>query len=261
MAALCANNAHSSTAKCADYARDMTRQSVHAVPMGELQKEWLKSRKKEIGVGDQEIGEAIGRDRTIATKLLNGQIPFDFKYIDGFSRVLRISKAEVLRRFGILDEDADAIPGPSGASLDDLAAEHGLVFVDEIDLAFGMGATFLDDREPEVMGIVPFRENWLHGLYSGDVKHLKVVRGRGDSMEPTIRDGDTVLVDTSLRRIDDQDRIWAISYGDLGMIRRIRVTPKGSWMLMPDNQVVRPDEVGDGETFIIGRVIWIGRRI
>jgi phage repressor protein C with HTH and peptisase S24 domain len=149
----------------------------------------------------------------------------------------------------------------ASASIDDFAAELGLVLVDEIDLAFGMGATFLDGGEPEVMGIVPFRENWLHGLYSGDVKHLKVVRGRGDSMEPTIRDGDTVLVDTSQRRIDDQDRIWAISYGDLGMIRRIRVTPRGSLMLMPDNQVVRPDEVGDGETAVIGRVIWIGRRI
>jgi phage repressor protein C with HTH and peptisase S24 domain len=45
------------------------------------------------------------------------------------------------------------------------------------------------------------------------------------------------------------------------MIRRIRQTPKGSWILMPDNHVVRPEEVGDGEVALIGRVIWIGRRI
>lgn len=181
-----------------------------------------------------------------------------------YERRVQAEEEEILARLlGMVDQAApsDRETGARSLSLTDLAAEYGLVFVDEIDLAFGMGATFLDSAEPEVMGIVPFRENWLHGLYSGDVKHLKVVRGRGDSMEPTIRDGDTVLVDTSVRRIDDQDRIWAISYGDLGMIRRIRVTPKGSWMLMPDNSVVRPDEVGDGETFIIGRVIWIGRRI
>ena len=150
---------------------------------------------------------------------------------------------------------------PAGAALDDLAAEHGLAFVEEIDLSLGMGATFLDGGQPEVLGIVPFKESWLHGLHEGPIERLKVVRGKGDSMEPTIRDGDTVLVDTSHRRIDDQDRIWAIAYGELGMIRRIRVTPRGTWMLMPDNQVVRPDEVTDGEAAVIGRVIWIGRRI
>lgn len=181
-----------------------------------------------------------------------------------YERRVQAEEEEPLARLLRMD---DHLPSPTvkaeaaSRGLAEFAAELGLVLVDEIDLAFGMGATFLDGGEPEVMGIVPFRENWLHGLYSGDVKHLKVVRGRGDSMEPTIRDGDTVLVDTSQRRIDDQDRIWAISYGDLGMIRRIRVTPRGSLMLMPDNQVVRPDEVGDGETAVIGRVIWIGRRI
>ena len=80
-------------------------------------------------------------------------------------------------------------------------------------------------------------------------------------MQPTILDGDIVLVDTAHRRIDDQDRLWAVAYGELGMIRRVRVTPRGSWLLMPDNQVVRPEEVGDGEASVIGRVIWIGRRM
>lgn len=179
-----------------------------------------------------------------------------------YERRVQAEEEEPLARIlGLADEPVPATGEITRHSLTDLATELGLVLVDEIDLAFGMGATYLDGSDPEVLGIVPFRENWLQGLYSGDVKHLKVVRGRGDSMEPTIRDGDTVLVDTSQRRIDDQDRIWAISYGDLGMIRRIRVTPRGSWMLMPDNQVVRPDEVGDGETAVIGRVIWIGRRI
>jgi|GEM_PF-5946735 len=181
-----------------------------------------------------------------------------------YERRVQAEEEEPLARF-LGMEDQRQLPVPRGENptrgLTEFAAELGLVLVDEIDLAFGMGATFLDGSEPEVLGVVPFRENWLHGLYAGDVKHLKVVRGRGDSMEPTIRDGDTVLVDTSQRRIDDQDRIWAISYGDLGMIRRIRVTPRGSWMLMPDNQIVRSDEVGDGETSVIGRVIWIGRRI
>ncbi len=147
-------------------------------------------------------------------------------------------------------------------SLESIAAEHGWVLIDEIDLAFGMGATYLDpDRTPERLGVIPFAADWIRDMYRGSIMHLKVVRGRGDSMEPTIRDGDFVLIDTSRRRLDEQDVVWAVSYGELGMIRRLRQLPGGGVELMPDNAVVRPTEAHDGELHIMGRVIWIGRRM
>lgn len=147
-------------------------------------------------------------------------------------------------------------------TLDDLAAEHGWVLIDEIDLSLGMGATYLDsNNQPDRIGIIPFASDWIRDMHRGPISHLKVVRGRGDSMEPTIRDGDFVLVDTSRRRLDEQDVVWAVSYGDLGMIRRLRQLPGGAVQLMPDNAVVRPTEAYDGEMYIMGRVIWIGRRM
>lgn len=153
-----------------------------------------------------------------------------------------------------------AMPAPT--TIDEIAAEHGWVLIDEIDLSLGMGATFLDsDRAPERLGLVPFAADWIRDMYRGSITHLKVVRGRGDSMEPTIRDGDFVLIDTSRRRLDEQDVVWAVSYGELGMIRRLRQMPGGGVQLMPDNAVVRPTEAYDGELYIMGRVIWIGRRM
>lgn len=147
-------------------------------------------------------------------------------------------------------------------TIEDIAAEHGWVLVEEIDLAYGMGGTFIDaDRQPDSMGLVPFKEDWLRGIFRGSVQHLKVVRGSGDSMEPTIRNGDIVLIDTSRRRIDEQDVVWAVSYGDIGMIRRLRQLPSGAVQLMPDNQYVRPADAFDGELHIQGKVIFIGRRM
>jgi len=184
-----------------------------------------------------------------------------------FARILGVPTDWLLKGGALPDGELprDAVRQPSTdkappTSLADIASEHGLALIEEIDLPLGMGASFLQGHA-EVMGIVPFRTDWLRGLHQGPIERLKVTRGSGDSMQPTIMDGDIVLVDTAHRRIDDQDRIWAVAYGDLGMIRRIRVTPRGSWLLMPDNQLVRPDEVGDGEVAVIGRVIWIGRRI
>ena len=217
---------------------------------------FVQAWRKHRNLSQDEAAEAIGTTKSMYGKLERGERTLDTDWLDKMGRAFRCEPYQIIA----------AAPGQEAehagaASLEDLAAEHGLAFVEEIDLALGMGATYLDGRQPDVLGIVPFKQDWLHGLYDGPVERLKVVRGRGDSMEPTIRDGDTVLVDTSHRRIDDQDRIWAIAYGELGMIRRIRVTPRGTWMLMPDNQVVRPDEVTDGEAAVIGRVIWIGRRI
>jgi phage repressor protein C with HTH and peptisase S24 domain len=182
----------------------------------------------------------------------------DFKY-QSIQQIETAALKSVPDWAPLLDAVFDG-PATAATSLDDIASEHGLVFLEEIDLPLGMGASFLDGH-PEVLGVVPFKADWLHGLHEGPLDRLKVTRGRGDSMQPTIMDGDIVLVDTAHRRIDDQDRIWAVAYGDLGMIRRIRVTPRGTWLLMPDNSVVRPDEVGDGEVHVIGRVIWIGRRM
>ena len=87
------------------------------------------------------------------------------------------------------------------------------------------------------------------------------IRVRGDSMEPTLRDGDVVLIDSAQRVIKSQDRIWAVIYGELGMIKRVRRTPGGTYLLLSDNPNVPPIECFDGEMSVIGRVCWIGRRI
>ena len=80
-------------------------------------------------------------------------------------------------------------------------------------------------------------------------------------MQPTMLDGDIVLIDTAQKDIRQQDRIWAVAYGDLGMIKRVRRVPGGKYLVMSDNPAVAPFDVADDEMYVIGRVVWIGRRI
>ncbi len=201
-----------------------------------------------------ELGKRMGTSGQQVERLEKGTRRLAQAWIDKAAAAFGVSPSKIIEPL------EDSQPAPATSSFEDFAAEHGIVFLEELDLALGMGATYLDGTA-EVRGIVPFKEDWLRGLFGGSFHHLKVFRGRGDSMQPTIMDGDIVIVDMSQTRIDDQDRIWAVAYGDFGMIRRVRVTHRGTWMLMPDNAVVRPDEVTDGEAAIMGRVIWIGRRI
>lgn len=204
-------------------------------------------------ISQDDAAAAIGTTKSMYGKLERGERTLDVDWLEKIGRAFSCEPYQLIA----------APPGASpttALSMDEIAAEHGIKFIEEVDLALGMGATYLQES-PEVVGLVPFREDWLRDVSAGALDRLKVVRGRGDSMQPTILDGDIVLVDMGQRRIDDQDRIWALAYGELGVIRRVRVTPRGTWMLMPDNAVVRPEEVTDGEAAVIGRVIWIGRRM
>lgn len=225
----------------------------------------IEALREERGWKRPKLAALMGTTPQQVERLEKGQRKLSLEWIEKAAAAFQVDAARIIA--------AQHVPGSGTATpehlpasslpstLDDFAAEHGLALVEQVDLALGMGATYLDGNKPEVLGIVPFRADWLRGLHEGPIERLKVVSGRGDSMEPTIRDGDIVLVDTAQRLVKDQDMIWAVAYGELGMIRRVRVTPRGTWMLMPDNAVVRPDEVGDGEASIIGRVIWIGRRM
>lgn len=146
------------------------------------------------------------------------------------------------------------------SDLEASAKALGLTLVPQLELGYSMGggSVFTEYRHT---GFVPFHRDWLAGFARGKFSELFVARGDGDSMTPTLLDGDIVLIDTAQRRIEQQDRIWAISYGELGMIKRVRRLPSGSYRIMSDNATVPPIDAVDDEMYVVGRVVWIGRRV
>lgn len=142
-----------------------------------------------------------------------------------------------------------------------MIAEHlGMKLIPEIDIAFALGGgSFVDGPVKEAM--VPFRKDWLDRITRYGPADVFLTRGDGDSMMPTILDDDDVLVNRADRAINRQDRIWALIYGDLATIKRVRRTPTGRFMLMSDNAAISPIEATEEELRIVGRVVWIGRRV
>lgn len=136
--------------------------------------------------------------------------------------------------------------------------QDDLVEVAEVDLAYGLGAAF-DDSPIDVV-THRFPRSWIEGITQTPPSLLYVARGRGDSMQPTIQDGDMVLIDRSQRTIREQDAIWALTIGQFAMIKRVRA--RGERIaLLSDNDRVPPDEVFHEEINVVGRVIFIGRRV
>lgn len=154
--------------------------------------------------------------------------------------------------------DLERVSEGRDASFEQQAKEMGLSLVPELALGYSMGGgSIFTDYEHR--GFVPFQRDWLRGFIKGSLADLFVARGAGDSMLPTMLDGDIVLIDTAQKQVDQQDRIWALSYGDLGMIKRVRRLPGGTYRIMSDNPAVEPIDASDDEMHVVGRVCWIGR--
>jgi phage repressor protein C with HTH and peptisase S24 domain len=134
------------------------------------------------------------------------------------------------------------------------------VEIDSIDLGYGMGGTFLD---PGAMNIekARFSRAWLRKFTHSPPDLLFTTEGVGDSMMPTINDHDVVIVDRSQRIPEQGDRIWAMTFGGVDMIKRLRPMPDGTVKISSDNQFVRDEVATDGDLYIVGRVVAVVRRV
>jgi len=137
-------------------------------------------------------------------------------------------------------------------------ADH--VEIDMIDFAYGMGGTFTDTDHVDTEK-VGFSRRWLRQFTHSAPNQLFTTKGIGDSMAPTISDHDIVVVDKSDRAPEFADKVWAIVYGGMAMIKRLRQLPDGSMLISSDNQLVRDARATDGELHVVGRVVAVVRKL
>ncbi|MFA6219633.1 MAG: S24 family peptidase [Erythrobacter sp.] len=152
-------------------------------------------------------------------------------------------------------------PGWTRAGAAALASfeEPDLVPVREIDLSYGMGATYLD--VPVTEEVHHFPRAWLRRYTRSTPDKLFFAQGIGDSMEPTLYDSDLLLIDTDQRQLTSADRIWVLTYADCGMIKRLRPVPGGGVEVWSDKKEFSPFTAFDGEIEIIGRVVAVQRKL
>ena len=155
------------------------------------------------------------------------------------------------------DPSPNALPMPTQETIAELL---GMQMIPEVDITYSMGGGAVVEDYADAR-LVPFRTDWLTRLTRGGPADVFLTRGQGDLMMPTILDDDDVLVNRADNVIRQQDRIWALGYGELGMIKRVRRLPSGHFQLNSDNPSVTPIDALEDEMHVVGRVIWIGRRV
>lgn len=113
-------------------------------------------------------------------------------------------------------------------------------------------------------GFMRFSEEWLRVELGARLRDLCLIRSTGDSMEPTFRSGDVLLVD---RRATNPDRegIYIMRSGASLLVKRLQLLPGRRVRVFSDNPLYQPyellvSELGGDDVQVIGRVVWSGRR-
>lgn len=208
-------------------AQQRTEQRLKAIGGGIRQSAEAAKHAKEQGLGDEDV-ELV---RTVAFA-----IPDDTDFLAALTQRLAL--------------DAEAA---------ELSQEYALIPGYSVQVAAGAGAFPIDEQPTRRLA---FRRKWLRfrGL---NEKDLVLVFAKGDSMEPTISDNNTVMIDTSQRELTD-GAIYVIRTDHHLIVKRVQTLLGNAVLLLSDNQAYQPIEVKMSEVQdleVIGRVVWIGKDV
>ena len=119
------------------------------------------------------------------------------------------------------------------------------------------------DADDVLLNRILFRMQWLRAVTQAPIEQLGVIEVDGDSMEPTLRSGDHVLVDLEQRWPRRSDGIYVIRSGEGLQVKRLSVHPVTSQLTVSsDNPHYESfGDIAPADVNVVGRVVWLGRRV
>lgn len=127
-----------------------------------------------------------------------------------------------------------------------------------INVSAGFGS--FNEGVTEADGEEPYSDNLLQTLRV-QPNNCAVFWANGDSMEPTIYDGDQMLVDLSKTEVQGSNKIYLVQNGDSVWVKRVRMEWDGVELISDNKSEYRPIRISAEEAQslqIIGQVVHIG---
>jgi len=158
---------------------------------------------------------------------------------------------------------ADDQPPPiTGLTVHTENLADDFVLIPQYDVEAAAGAGRWPDRE-QVVNQLAFKAQWVRNVLGVAPDRLALITAAGDSMEPTIRHGDMLLIDLSVDRVKD-DAIYLVEKWGQLIVKRVQRFISGKVVIRSDNPAYEEETVEANETHLLriaGRVRWIARMI
>lgn len=203
-----------------------------------------------------------GHDYQRISRLIGRNAAYIQQYIKrGTPR--RLDEADRRRIAAFLDVPDAMLGGPVAtvAAPTPRARGPAMLLVPQLAVGASAGPGANVDGEAVEAGFA-FDPRWLRRL-GADTRALSIIAVEGDSMAPTLNDGDDILVDGADTAARLRDGIYVLRMDDALMVKRVaRLPVAGRISVKSDNPLYPswPDLAADAVT-LVGRVVWTGRRV
>ena len=227
----------------------------------------LRKARTALGLSQLQLATRLGNTRHLISQVEHGRCGLTMPRLSAAAQTLGVS---VDYLFGLADE-----PTPAHQLARDLTAATARVrdledqqasagITDDGDFvgvwaaagAAGGGAVVEDER---MVGRLKFRRDWLdrHGL---DARQCRVIKVMGESMEPTLVDGCSILMNTASKR-RRVGRIYVVRTEDGLIVKRAGKDRTGAWQIVSDNpnKQTWPTLPWPPDAPVIGEVKWSAR--
>ena len=203
----------------------------------------------------QRLIDEKGEDYSSLSRLIGRNAAYIQQYIKrGNPKKLAEDDRRLLARyFGVSEA---LLGGP-----DQAAQVHDVVTVPHLDIGASAGAgAFAGDERTRSR--IAFDRAWLRGV-SADPKQLSMIRVEGDSMLPTLADGDDILVDSGDATARLRDGIYVLRMDDVLMVKRMAINPAARRVTVKSDNPAYPSwpDCPLEKVDVVGRVIWAGRKV
>ena len=161
---------------------------------------------------------------------------------------------------GRAEGEGGEVHEPPARRRDDAFVE---VPVYSVKVSAGHGAEVVQEKP---LDWLHFKREWIRRELRASVSDLYLLYVEGDSMEPTLCEGDIVLIQK--RGTEPlRDGIHVLRVANSLHVKRVQFLPGGKIKVRSDNPAYEPftidlaDEADSAQVEIIGRVIWCGKRM
>ena len=216
--------------------------------------ERLRARIRQLGMNVAEVAREAGVNRSFVYDILRGrsQLP-NLEKLTRIAKVVKVELEWLLSGKGRVTGD-DPIT-------EDYHNEFVAIQYAAARPSMGGGAIVEDEDRPG--RDFHFRRAWIRDRLKAAPSMLRVMAVQGDSMMPTLNEGDVILVDMNQRN-PIPPGVFVLHDG-LGLVaKRLEHVPMSDpprVRIISDNPHYTPYECTADEVNIVGRVRWYGREV
>ena len=124
-------------------------------------------------------------------------------------------------------------------------SKHNYIYLDYLDIQSSAGPGKVADAYPPLIQNLNVLEDWaLQSFGKNAVDKIKIINNSGDSMSPTIQDGDILFVDVS-RRAFEAEGIYVLDWNGRLLTKRLVAQQDGRLAIISDNPSYQPEYINE----------------